>query len=246
MKKVRQKKFIGAIIGAVGQVAGAIGSAVKAKKEAEAQQKKYEKEQGQANLQTAIQNKEVIQQELQNQDYVNAMKSRVELRCGGSYKNRTNSKSKTKNKRCKKELGTQEFKCGGTKTKLKCGGTKKCEYGNRTEYACGGTKKAACGTKKEMGCGGKKKMACGGTKKATLGDIIGGASGAVSGVTSLISGLTYKPKDYTINTPETMQANAPKVIKPANPQIQNPLYNNNQPQMQVRCGKKLKVKSKKC
>ena len=245
MKQVRQKKFIGAVIGAVGQVAGMIGNAVKAKKEAEAAQEKYKKEQTQVNLQSAIENKQAIQQELQNQDYVNAMKSKVEFKCGGSYKNRTKTKSKTKNKRCKKELGTQEFKCGGTKTKLKCGGTKKCEYGNRTEYACGGTKKAACGTKKEMGCGGKKKMACGGTKKAALGDVIGGTGNAISGVASLISGLAYKPKDYTVQTPETIQANATKIIQPVN--VQQPqTYTNNQLQMQARCGKKLKVKSKKC
>ena len=62
---------------------------------------------------------------------------------------------------------------------------------------------------------------------------------------SLISGLTYKPKDYTIQTPETIQANAPKTIQSTN--IQQPqTYTNNQLQMQARCGKKLKVKSKKC
>ena len=61
MKKVRQKKFIGAIIGAVGQVAGMIGNAVKAKKEAKAAQEKYEKEQTQANLQAAIENKQAIE-----------------------------------------------------------------------------------------------------------------------------------------------------------------------------------------
>ena len=103
----------------------------------------------------------------------------------------------------------------------------------------------ACGTKKEMGCGGKKKMACGGTKKAALGDIISGTGNVISGISNLISGLTYKPKDYTINTPETIQANTPKTIQSTN--IQQPqIYPNNQLQMQARCGKKLKVKSKKC
>lgn len=242
MKKVRQKKFIGAILNAVGAIAGQIGGAVKAKKENELKEKQYENEQTQVLKQEAQQNLAALQQEANNQQYVDVMKQKITLKMGGKYKNRCGSKSKTKNTRCKKELGTSEqFACGG-KTKLKCGGKKKCEYGDRIEYKCGG---------KKMACGGSKKMACGGKKKYDIG---GGIATAINGIGDMISSFTYKPQDYTIKHNETMTANAPKVINPTNvnQQVQTTpqqMINNQQVNpvlAQAKCGKKIKIKRKKC
>lgn len=65
--------------------------------EQEAADRQWQKQQTEANKQAAIQQAQAMTEEAQNQEYVDVMKSRVTLKCGGKFKDR-NNKNKTKKK----------------------------------------------------------------------------------------------------------------------------------------------------
>ena len=81
---------------------------------------------------------------------------------------------------------------------------------SRISFKMGGTKKIK---KKKAGLGAEWKNM---SSLDKAGDILGGVGGAVSGISSLIGGLTYQPKDYTLKYNDTIQAQAPKIIKDPN------------------------------
>ena len=104
MKKIKKKKaFIGAALAGIGIAADIIGKAVGARKEENLKRKEYEREQGQVYKDEALSHVGVMNQELNNRGYIDAMKSRITFKMGGNYSNRFKSnKIKTKKKKFEK------------------------------------------------------------------------------------------------------------------------------------------------
>lgn len=102
MKKIKKKKaFIGAALAGIGIAADIIGKAVGARKEENLKRREYEREQGQVYKDEALSHIGIMNQELNNRGYIDAMKSRITFKMGGDYSNRFKSnKTKTKKKKC--------------------------------------------------------------------------------------------------------------------------------------------------
>ena len=101
MKKIKKKKaFIGATLAGIGMVADIIGKAVGARKEENLKRREYEREQGQVYKNEALSHIGIMNQELNDRGYIDAMKSRITFKMGGNYNNRFKSnKTKTKKKK---------------------------------------------------------------------------------------------------------------------------------------------------
>lgn len=108
MKKIKKKKaFIGAALAGIGIAADIIGKAVGARKEENLKRKEYEREQGQVYKDEALSHIGVMNQELNNRGYIDAMKSRITFKMGGNYSNRF-KKNKLKTNKKKFEKGGEQ------------------------------------------------------------------------------------------------------------------------------------------
>ena len=108
MKKIKKKKaFIGAALAGIGIAADIIGKAVGARKEENLKRKEYEREQGQVYKDEALSHVGVMNQELNNRGYIDAMKSRITFKMGGNYSNRF-KKNKLKTNKKKFEKGGEQ------------------------------------------------------------------------------------------------------------------------------------------
>ena len=87
MKKIKKKAFVGTILSAVGTVAGIASKFIKAKRDAKAQEQQYKTQQLEFNRQSNFDLANVLNQEINSQDYVDQMKNKISLdRLGGEHK----------------------------------------------------------------------------------------------------------------------------------------------------------------
>ena len=107
MSKCRKKAFIGSIISTVGNLATTLINNSQQRKLQEQQLALQEK---QLNQQQAFANANAMQQQLNNNGYVDGFKSKIAMKNGGAYKYDRIAREK-------------QFACGGRK-RMACGGRK--------------------------------------------------------------------------------------------------------------------------
>lgn len=230
----RDKKFIGAAIGAVANIAGGIVGAVKKKKLAKQQEAEMERQQFAQNAVDASQQAAAMSSSYADQQYVDDYKSKIALKNGGKVKTKDRiqvAKKYAMGGRSKKLFGMNNKQMatannvvsmfdtiGTAATNIATGGQSNIKP--VTNYADTVTannleKNKEIARQAELARTGKSNqpvMKCGGRKKKAFGDIIGEVGGAASGLSGLVTSLTGpKQKVQQAATPKTGYAySAPK------------------------------------
>lgn len=233
-KVKRDKKFIGAAIGAVANIAGGVLGGIKQKKLAKQQAAEAEKQAFAQNSVDASQQAAAMSSSYADQQYVDDYKSKIALKNGGKVKTKDRvqvAKKYAMGGRSKKLFGMNDKQItkannivsmldtvGTAATNIATGGQSNIKpitnYGD-TVTANNLEKNKEIARQAELARTGKNPqqiMKCGGRKKKAFGDVMGEVAGAAGGVSGLVSSLVGpKQKVQSTNTPKTGYAySAPK------------------------------------